>query len=130
MAQLLELVRGFAERYTAAWCSQDPGQVAEHFAPDGSLTVNGGAPAVGHAAIRDVAASFMTAFPDLQVLLDRLAARGQRIEYHWTLVGTYAATGKPVRISGCELWRFGEDGRIAESQGQFDAAEYERQIGV
>ena len=26
--------RDFAERYTAAWCGQDPARVAEFFAPD------------------------------------------------------------------------------------------------
>jgi hypothetical protein len=39
-------LRDFARRYTAAWCSQDPASVAEHYAPDGSLTINGGAPLI------------------------------------------------------------------------------------
>jgi uncharacterized protein (TIGR02246 family) len=47
----LDRLRAFAERYTAAWCSLDPALVAEHFAPDGSLTINDGAPSVGRAAI-------------------------------------------------------------------------------
>jgi hypothetical protein len=37
----------FARRYTEAWCSQDPASVAEHYAPEGSLTINGGAPSQG-----------------------------------------------------------------------------------
>jgi len=40
-------LRDFAERYTAAWCSQDPERVAAFFSTSGSLTVNGGAPAAG-----------------------------------------------------------------------------------
>jgi len=31
----------FARRYTEAWCSQNPAQVAEHYALEGSLTING-----------------------------------------------------------------------------------------
>ncbi len=117
----------FARSYTEAWCSQDPARVAEHYAPDGSLTINGGAPSVGREAITEAARSFMTAFPDMQVLMDEL--RGN--EYHWTLVGTNTGpggTGKRVRISGYEEWSIGSDGLIAASLGHFDEAEYARQI--
>lgn len=48
-------VRRFAEAYTAAWCSMDPDRVAAHFAPNGSLEINGGTPAVGRDAIAVVA---------------------------------------------------------------------------
>jgi hypothetical protein len=76
--------------------------------------------------------------------------------FQWTLTGTNmgpGGTGKRVRISGYELWkidngaggsratwtgkpeRVGEqggelinDGLIAESKGNFDSAEYERQL--
>jgi hypothetical protein len=32
----------FAERYTAAWCSQNAASVAGFFSPDESLTINRG----------------------------------------------------------------------------------------
>jgi hypothetical protein len=35
-----------------------------------------------------------------------------------------------VRISGYEEWRFGADGPVAESEGHFDALEYNRQLGL
>src|ERR1051325_978927 len=132
-ADIPDSLREFAERYTAAWCSQNPAEVAEHFSPCGSLSINGGAPSVGRAAITEVAREFMTAFPDLRVTMDRLIPLGKFVEYHWTLVGTHTGpggTGGAVRISGCELWRFGSDGLIAESQGSFDAAGYNRQLGI
>jgi len=124
-------LREFAARYTAAWCSQDPASVAAFFAPDGSLTINGGVPAVGRAAIAASAQDFMTAFPDLVVTLDELVDQGERVLYRWTLSGTNTGpggTGRPVRVSGVEDWRFGADGLVAESQGSFDAAEYQRQL--
>src|SRR5262245_46740457 len=124
-------IRSFAERYTAAWCSQDPARVAAFFAPEGTLTINGGEPARGRAAITRIAADFMTAFPDMQVLMDALEPAGRRTIYRWTLVGTNGGpggTGNRVRISGYEDWLIGDDDLIAASLGHFDADEYARQI--
>jgi uncharacterized protein (TIGR02246 family) len=123
-------LRDFAERYTAAWCSQDPARVASFYAPEGSLAVNDGAAAVGRDAIQAIAQSFMTAFPNLEVLLDEIRDAGGHTEYHWTLIGTYAETDRPVRISGYEVWTISGDGLIAQSQGHFDGSDYQRQIGV
>ncbi len=121
----------FAKRYTAAWCSQDAACVAAFYAADGSLAVNGGAPAVGQSAIAEVAQSFMTAFPDLRVVMNKVLGQGDDAEYHWTLIGTSTGpggTGQRVRISGFERWKIGADGLIASSQGGFDASEYQRQL--
>ncbi len=126
-----ERLREFATRYTAAWCGGEPAAVSEFYAPGGSLTINGGATAVGRSAIAEAARSFMTAFPDLQVSMNDVQIRGDRVEYHWTLFGTNTGpggTGNRVRISGFELWQFDADGRIAASLGNFDEAEYERQL--
>jgi|ERR1017187_7599941 hypothetical protein len=124
-------LRDFAARYTAAWCSQSAPSVAAFYSADGSLSVNGGTPAVGRKAITEVAQGFITSFPDLQVLLDEVFIRGEHAIYHWTLIGTHtgpAGTGHRVRISGFEVWKIGEDGLIAESQGHFDSAAYQYQV--
>ena len=121
-------LRDFAERYTAAWCSGEPERVAEHYAPNGSLTINGGTPSVGRAAITEAARGFMDAFPGMVVLFDDLRERGDLVEYHWTLDGVNAETGNHVRISGYEEWTIGDDGLVAGSQGHYDEAEYERQV--
>ena len=125
--QLLDLAR----RYTSAWCSRDPASVAAHYSPEGSLTINGGAPAVGRAAVTESARGFMVAFPDMQVLMDDLLMEEGDVVYHWTLIGTNTGpggTGNRVRVSGFEEWTIGGDGLIAESQGHFDQAEYDRQL--
>jgi predicted ester cyclase len=130
------LLRDFAQRYTAAWCSQNAASVAAFFSVNGSLSVNGSVPAVGRAAITDVAQSFMTAFPDLRVALDQVLERRDRAEYHWTeyhwtLTGTNTGpqgTGHAVRISGFEVWQIGTDGLIASSLGHFDSTDYDRQL--
>ena len=126
-----EQLSDFARRYTAAWCSGEPARVAEHYSHAGSLTINDGEPSVGRAAISQAALSFMSAFPDLQVLMDDLRIQDPGIEYHWTLIGTNSGpggTGNRVRISGFEDWTIGEDGLIAESLGHYDQADYDRQL--
>src|SRR5713226_4958754 len=152
---LTELTR-FAKRYAEAWCSQNPESVAAFFTENGSLSVNDGPPAVGRAAIAELARGFMRTFPDMVVTMDKVTRDSDGTKFHWTLIGTNTGpggTGKRVRISGYELWkidngaggsratwtgkpeRVGEqgsesinDGLIAESKGHFDAAEYERQL--
>ena len=121
----------FATKYTAAWCSQDPAKVASFFATGGSLTINAGAPSIGREAIAAAARGFMTAFPDLVVRMDSVRGVGSGAVYYWTLTGANTGpggTGRPVRISGYEEWRFGSDGLVAKSLGHFDEAEYQRQV--
>lgn len=124
-------LRVFATKYTAAWCSQDAARVAALYAETGSLTINGGTPSVGRIAITAAAQGFMTAFPDMVVVMDDVILQGEHSVYHWTLTGTNngpGGTGKAVRISGYEEWTFGPDGLIAASEGQYDASDYERQL--
>jgi len=107
--------------------------VAAFYSVDGSLSVNGDSPAVGRSAISQLAQSFMTAFPDLHLIMDKLVVHEDSAEYHWTLTGTNTGpggTGNRVRISGFERWKMGVDGLIAASQGQFDSADYRRQMGL
>lgn len=123
-------LRAFAERYTAAWCSQDASRVAACFSPGGTLVINGDA-CLGREAIAAAARGFMSAFPDMVVAMDGLFPEGERVVYKWTLTGANTGpggTGKRVRISGFEEWQFGDDGLIVDSQGHFDSADYQRQL--
>ena len=121
----------FGRSYTAAWSSRDPARVAEHYAPEGSLTINDGEPAVGRAAIAEAARAFMVAFPDLDLVMDDLRVQPSSTTYHWTFTGTNTGpdgTGNRVRFSGFEEWTLGADRLIARSLGSFDQAEYDRQV--
>jgi uncharacterized protein (TIGR02246 family) len=125
-------MKQFAERYTAAWCSQDPSRVAEFFAENGSLTINGGTPSVGRAAIAEAARSFMTAYPDMVVEMNALEYQRGKYRYRWTFTGTHTGpggTGRKVRIGGFEEWTIA-DGLIAASQGHYDQADWDRQLGM
>jgi nuclear transport factor 2 (NTF2) superfamily protein len=117
-------IEQLARDYTEAWCSRDPARVASHYAPGGTITINGGEPA----PIADVAQAFIAAFPDIQVFQDDLVVVDDVVEYHWTFTGTSAETGKPVRIRGFEDWVIDADGLIALSRGQYDQAEYDRKL--
>ena len=127
----LARVTTFAKRYAEAWCGQNSESVAAFFAENGSLSVNDGPPAVGHAAIAEIARGFMRDLPDMIVTMDDVMHESDGTKFHWTLTGTNTGpggTGKRLRISGYELWKFDDDGLIAESKGHFDSAEYERQL--
>ena len=117
----------FAQRYTEAWCSQNPEKVAAFYAKTGTISVNGGPPV----SIAEVARGFMRDFPDMVVTFDKLENLPIGIEFHWTFTGTNTGpggTGNPVKISGYELWKIDKDGLIRESKGHFDDAEYARQL--
>jgi hypothetical protein len=121
-------VRGTLHR-----CLVQPGcrECSRFYSPDGSLTINNGTPAVGRKKIAEVAQSFMTAFPDLDVVMDDLVIRVDGAAYHWTLIGTNTGpggTGNRVQISGFEVWKFGADELIESSRGYFDAADFHRQL--
>jgi len=38
-------IEKLARDYTEAWCSRDPARVAAHYAPGGTIAINGGEPA-------------------------------------------------------------------------------------
>jgi uncharacterized protein (TIGR02246 family) len=126
-----EKLKGFAKKYTAAWCSQNAASVASFFAENGSLKINNGTPSVGRKAITAAVQDFMTAFPDMVVTMDGTSIDGDHAIFRWTLIGTNTGpggTGNDVKISGYEEWTIGSDGLIAESKGHFDEADYERQL--
>ncbi len=120
----------FAARYTAAWCSQNAASVAAFFAEDGTLSVNG-SPADGREEITKVAQGFMTAFPDMELLMDDLEIGPNEVIYRWTFIGINTGPdggGNAVDFSGYEEWTFNDDGLVARSMGHFDNGQYQYQL--
>ena len=120
-------LRKFAQRYADAWCNHDPEKVAAFYRKNGSISVNGAAPV----PIAEVARGFVRDFPDMIVMFDTLEKTPAGIEFHWTFTGTNTGpggSGNKVQISGFELWKIDNDGLITESKGNFDTADYERQL--
>lgn len=122
-------VRDMAERYAAAWSSGSAEAVASFYAEDGRITINGGDPLVGRAAIAEMAAGFYAEFPDLVVHLDDIrVAAGNKAIFVWTLEGKHSETGKQVKVGGWEEWTLTDEPLVSASLGRFDAAEYDRQV--
>jgi len=121
----------FATRYAAAWSSQDPDQLAAHYAENGVLVVNEGTPSNGREQIAAKARGFMEAFPDMVVRLEKATGDGNRATFHWRWTGTNTGpggNGRAVDLRGHEEWTLGSDGLIIESKGHYDEEEYERQM--
>jgi len=128
-----QALQHFAENYTKAWNSRSPELFASQFATDGMLIINNGPPARGRTAIAQVAQSFMITFPDMVVTMDTLEAGVNGAAYHWTLTGTNSGpggNGNKVQISGVEVWQLNNTGKIRISDGHFDKADYDRQLGL
>jgi steroid delta-isomerase-like uncharacterized protein len=82
----------------------------------------------GHEGIRQLLTHWYSAFPDLSISIDLLAAEADRVAARWTLRGTHqgtflgmAATGKYVSITGISIFGI-KDERIKEMWGYWDQA--------
>jgi steroid delta-isomerase-like uncharacterized protein len=76
-----------------------------------------------------------TAFPDLQVRVDRAVATGDLVAFHWSGSGTnsgraagFPGNGRRIRLSGM-AFAFFRDGRIAEEWSISDGLFILRQLG-
>jgi SnoaL-like domain len=124
MAHHRKRIEQLARSYTEAWCSHDVGRIVDHFVPGGTVAFNGGEP-IG---IEEVANYFVAAYPDGEIRMDGLVLKENCVEWHWTVTGTRAETGRQVRIAGFDEWMIGPDGLITESFRHYDEAEYRRQL--
>lgn len=124
-------VSSLAAHYTEAWNSQDSTEIVAHYAPSGSLMLNGAEPVVGHAALAALFETYFVALPDGKITNDLVRGANGKAIYCWTHVGTNTGpggTGNRVRFSGWEAWTFDAQGLASLSIGTYDAAEYERQL--
>jgi hypothetical protein len=72
----------------------------------------------------------MEAFPDMTVVMDSVVGDADHATFYWTWTGTNTGpggTGRSVRLNGYEEWTLAA-GRITESLGHYDEAEYRRQV--
>lgn len=110
------------DRTYAAWNAHDADAVAAVFAADAIVYENGGTIVTrGRAAIRERAATLLTAFPDFHLERVELIIDGDRHADRWILTGTHrgplfgiAPTGRPVRVEGATFTRMNHDGLVVE----------------
>lgn len=116
------------QRYTAAWNSKDPSQVAGFHTPTSSIIINRGEPSVGHAGLTEMAAGFHADVPDLHLVCDGIRSAGAHVVYLWTFTGHHAKTGNPLKITGWEEWELDDTMKVTSALGWFDGDDYQRQV--
>jgi steroid delta-isomerase-like uncharacterized protein len=133
-AQHVELV----ERLTDAWNAHDPNAIADCYARDAvSRDVTLTDALHGRTAIRNAAAMYLRAFPDIRFEIRRVACDGDVVCEEWRATATHdgdlmglPATGRRAESIGCNVMRVGEDGRVSEETTYWDAAGLYRQLGA
>jgi steroid delta-isomerase-like uncharacterized protein len=126
------------ERLTEAWNRHDPDAVAACYARDAvSRDVTIAEALHGRTAIRNAAAAYMRAFPDISFEIRLVACDGDVVCEEWRATGTHEgdlmglpATGRPSESIGCNVMHLGDDGRIHAETTYWDAASLYRQLGA
>ena len=117
-----------ATRYTEAWNSKVPENVAAFHLSSSQISINRGDPSVGHEGLTAMAAGFHADVPDLFLRNDGIRSAGDHVVYLWSFTGHDAQTGNPLNISGWEEWELDENMKVKSALGWFDAEDYQRQV--
>ena len=120
-----------------AWDAHDPDRVAAFYAQTYEGTDVGEAnPLRGPEAVRQTAARYLRAFPDLKFTQEETIVQGQRAALMWKARGTHRgplmnipATNRPTEIRGMSLLAV-EGGKIAHETSIWDVAGFLRSIGL
>ena len=121
-------LENLATKYTEAWNSRIPENVANCHLPSSRITINRGEPSVGHEELTSMAAGFHSDVPDLVLQNDGIRAAGNHVVFLWTFTGHHSETGNSLNVSGWEEWELDGDMKITSSLGWFDGDSYERQV--
>lgn len=138
----MEWLRGFAERYLAAWNGHSPDAVAAHVSTDVVWTD----PALpeqarGREGVAKFARESFTAFPDATFSSPgepAIADGGLAAYVPWMMIGTntgpidppgFAPTGKRVEVRGMDVWQF-RGGLIWRYEAIYDFANVAAQLGL
>lgn len=135
-------LRGFVDRYIAAWNGCDTNAMAELITEDivwadPALPE----PARGIPAVQEFMRSSLRAFPDLRFEEPdppALVATGDVALWAWCMQGTnrgaidppgFAPTKRAMRVEGVDHWTM-RDGRIALYRAFYDMNDLARQLGI
>ena len=121
-------VERMAKEHAAAWSEGASQKIVELFAEHGTISVNGGEPHVGRAAIGENAKELLATFPGLVVHCRETRHAGDRAVFIWTLEGNHAETGNFVSLAGWHEWELNDDMQVKRCCGFFHAGDLERQI--
>src|SRR6188472_676810 len=81
----------------------------------------------GPEGTKKYASAIIAAVPDRKIVHDDIFAKGDKVLIRWTLRGTNTGpifgnppTGKPIIVTGFDLFRISSDGKIAEMWQQYN----------
>lgn len=108
------------------------------FVADDFVDQTPGAPPPPHgpAMVRRQADGTFAAFPDLKFEVQRMLAEGDLVAIHWSSRGHASAAmaggaveGKPATVQGISIFRYDDEGKIAESWDMVDRAGMMQELG-
>jgi steroid delta-isomerase-like uncharacterized protein len=122
-------------RLEVMWNEGDLEAAREFLSPDAVHHSKPGIPP-GREYATQMAAMYLSAFPDLQCVVEDQIAEGDKVVTRWTMTGTHSgdflgvpASGKQVTVSGININRV-VDGQIQEGWVVYDELGLLRQLGV
>jgi steroid delta-isomerase-like uncharacterized protein len=126
------------ERLIDAWNTHDPDAVAGCYAPNAvSRDITVTEPLEGRDSIRNAAAMYLRAFPDIHFDIRRIECDGDVICEEWRASGTHDGdllglepTHRKGTTLGCNVIQVGEEGLIRSETTYWDAAGLYRQLGA
>ena len=129
------LVRRF---YEEVWAGGNLDFVQQVFAEDYVRhDLRPGQAAPGAAGQALIAEQFRRAFPDIEWHVDLLFGDGDLVAARWTASGTHtgpwgdvAPTGKRATLSGVNIFRFGDHGKVVELWNHRDDLGFAEQLGA
>jgi len=130
-----DLIRRWFEE---VWNKGREDAIDEMFAADGiahGLVDEGGEPMRGPTDYKPFFRNFRSAFPDIEVIVEDMVSEGDKVAARCRVRGKhqsdtlgFAATQKPMEITGITIVRVG-DGKIVEAWNNFDFMSMFRQLG-
>jgi steroid delta-isomerase-like uncharacterized protein len=120
----------------------DPAAFVSYYSPNASVFDPAyPEPLRGQEAVRQDFSEFITAFPDLEMKLDRVVEDDGIVAYEIRMSGTHKgplispaghipATNRKIEVKGGVFSKFDSDGRITEEHRYYDLAGLLGQLGV
>lgn len=111
--------------------------IAQSYTDDFAMHISSLPEPINKSTFSQFAAGWQKAFPDGRMEIDDLIADGSKVWCYWTSTGTHSdvylgipSTGRQVNYKGVDIWRFTEDGKVAETWAVPDVLSLLRQLGA